>query len=114
MTPAWHGTDILARRIVDNGRVKKEVQKLKTGNPHKTMRRFTADEDAGYTESSLRKLLHSDLMLAAVKHFNAPRSSITLKQIAEVAAIKYSDSMRVSDSVRERQDDSIEYWEGLS
>ena len=53
-------------------------------------------------------------MLAAVKHFNAPRISITLKQIAEVAAIKYSDSIRVSDSVRERQDDSIEYWEGLS
>ena len=68
-------------------------------------------EFSGHTETSLNRLLSHHLMLAAVKHLKVPKSSITLKQIAEVAAIKYSDGMKVPDRVRRRQMAVIEYWE---
>ena len=71
-------------------------------------------EFSGHTESSLRKLLHSYLMAPAAKHFKIPTSSLPLKQIAEVAAVKFSGGRKVLDSVRRRQDDIIDYWEGLS
>ena len=70
-------------------------------------------EFSGYTMSSLRKLLHLDLMPVTVRHFNVPTSSLTLKQIAEVARIKFSDGKKVPDKLRKRQDDIIKYWEGL-
>jgi len=68
-------------------------------------------EFSGHTETSLRKLLHTDLMLAAVKHLKAPRSNLTLDQIAKTAMIKYSDVKKLPDRVRKRQMEIIEYWE---
>ena len=40
-----------------------------------------------------------------------PSSSLTLKQIAEVARIKFSGGKKVPDKLRKRQDDVINYWE---
>ena len=71
-------------------------------------------EFSGHTERSLRRLLYHSLMEAAATHFKTPSSSLTLKQIAEVAKIKYGDGKKVPDKLRERQDAIIEYWEGLS
>ena len=68
-------------------------------------------EFSGHTPRSLRNLLSHDLMKVAIRHFKVPRSSITLKQVAEVAAIKYSDGMKVPDRVRRRQMEIIKYWE---
>ena len=47
-------------------------------------------EFSGHTKTSLKRLLRYNLMLAASRHFKIPKSNITLKQIAEVAKIKYS------------------------
>ena len=66
-------------------------------------------EFSGHTASSLRNSLHNDLIKIAARHFKTPKSNLTLKQIADVAKIKYSK--RVPESVRRREDDIIEYWE---
>merc|ERR1711915_53587 len=71
-------------------------------------------EFSGHTAASLTKLFHEDLMLATVKHFKTLKSNLTLKQIAEVAKIKYGDEKKVPDKLMKRQGDIIEYWEGLS
>ena len=71
-------------------------------------------EFSGHTESSLRRLLCHELMDTAARHFKTPKSNLTLKQIAEVAKIKYSDGRKAPDKLRKRQDAIIEYWEGLS
>ena len=71
-------------------------------------------EFSGHTKSSLGNLLHHYMMKTAAKHFKVHISSLTLKQIAEVARIMYSDRRsKVPDNLRKRQDVIIEYWLGL-
>ena len=53
-------------------------------------------------------------METAARHLKVHITILTLKEIADVAKIKYSDGKKVPDKLRKRQDAIIEYWEGLS